>query len=367
MIIFKTFWFDAIQIMDSPENIKAMKKQISVILAVRNEEGYIGRCLDSLIDQDMSPNKYEIIVVDGMSIDKTRQLLSEYRTKFPGLLRVFDNPQKIQSAGRNIGIRNAISSTVLIFSGHAYAQSRLLSTLIGLLNTAPKYVAGVGSIHCTPDDETFFGKVMADVQMSFLGGGGTSYRQHNRMRYVDTIAFCAYKKDIIEKIGLHDENLVITEDLDLNTRIRKAGFKLLVCPEAISYYYRRHNSLRLLWKRMVLYGVWRAIAARKHPKSFGVQFLMPIIVIVGLALLPAAIFLYPLLASLILVGLMLYLVTIFANSLYLCAKRRSLKYFLSFPIFAIEHFGIGVGLITGLFRKFPEKGVGNSGKSSSLS
>lgn len=341
--------------MDSNENVKTIKKEISVILAVRNEEDYIRRCLDSLIDQDMSPNKYEIIVVDGMSTDNTRMLLSEYGTKFPSLVRVFDNPQQIQAAGRNIGIRNAISSTVLIFSGHAFAQNRLLSTLVSSLNTAPKYVAGVGSIHLTPDDESFFGKVIADVQMSFLGGGGTSYRQHSRIRYVDTIAFCAYRKDIIEKIGLHDENLVITEDLDLNVRIRKAGFKLLVCPEAVSYYYRRHKSLALLWKRMVLYGVWRALAAKKHRNPLGVQFLMPIIVIIGLAVLPAAIFLYPLLATLILIGLMLYLVTILANSLYLCIKRRSLKYFVSFPIFVLEHFGIGVGLIIGLFRKFPLK------------
>ncbi len=336
-------------------HLEETKKELSVIVAIRNEEDHIERCLDSLIEQDLSHEKYEIIVVDGMSDDKTRELLDKCQTIFPSLVRTFDNPEKIQSVGRNIGIKNAKGKAILIFSGHACAHSQLLSTLINELNSSSYKVAGVGGIHLPPKDETGFGKVMADVQMSFLGGGGTSYRQHKRLTQVDTIAFCVYKKDIIEEVGLYDEKFHIAEDVELNRRIRKAGFNLMVCPQAITYYYRKHSSLKMLWKRMFLYGVWRTLLARKHPDSFGIQFFIPVIIIIGLAIFPVMIFLYPLLAIVILTGLMLYFVAILTSSLSLCIKRRSIKYLVSIPIYAIEHFGIGLGSIVGLFKHLPKK------------
>jgi glycosyltransferase involved in cell wall biosynthesis len=331
-----------------------IKKEVSVILAVRNEEGYIQKCLDSLIKQDFPHEKYEIIVIDGMSDDKTREMLALYRARFPSLVKMFDNPRRTQANGRNIGIRNAEGEIILIFSGHAYAHNQFFSTLIKALNTGPTDIAGVGGIHIPPEDETFIGKVMADVQMSILGGAGTSYRQPRRNAYVDTVVFCAYKKDILERIGLHDEKLDLGEDLELNWRIKKAGFKLMVCPDAISYYYRKHSSFMLLSKRMIKYGIWRAIVTKKHPDSFKIPFSIPVIMVISVTSLPVLIIFYPLLADVILLGLTLYIIAILTSSLYLLIKRRSIKYLISAPIYVIEHFSIGFGFIVGLFTKLPK-------------
>ncbi len=331
------------------------ERDLSVIIAVRNEEGYIHRCLDSLIDQDLPHDKYEIIVIDGLSDDKTAELVDIYQRKFPNLVRACDNPKRIQAAGRNIGIKIAKSKVVLIFSGHVYADSQFLSTLIKALNSAPNLVAGVGGIHIPPEDESFFGKAMSDVQMSFLGGGGTSYRQHHKLTYVDTVAFCAYKKNIVESVGLHDENFDKGEDFELNYRIRKAGFKLMVCPQAISYYYRKHRSLKSFLQLMISYGIWRTLVTKKHPDSFKIQFAMPIIIISALAFLPVMMLLSPLLADVIFTGLTLYLIAILTSSLHLCIKRRNIKYLIAVPLYAVEHFGIGLGLIAGLFRKSQRK------------
>ena len=212
------------------EQERYQEKKISVVLAIRNEENYICRCLDSLIVQDFPNGRYEIIIVDGMSTDKTREKTNMYHNRFPTIIRLFDNPKKFQSSGRNIGIRNARYKIVLIFDGHGIAENQYFNKVMDLLKNAPNYVAGVGGRHRPPDDETFWGKVIADVQNSILGGTGTSYRvTENKNKFVDTLSgFCAYKKDIIERVGLYDERFRVAEDAEINWKLKIAGYKLII-------------------------------------------------------------------------------------------------------------------------------------------
>ncbi|PIP12385.1 MAG: glycosyl transferase, partial [bacterium (Candidatus Stahlbacteria) CG23_combo_of_CG06-09_8_20_14_all_40_9] len=53
-------------------------KKISIVIPCRNEEKFIGKCLDSIIEQDYPKDKLEILVVDGMSEDRTREIMKEY-------------------------------------------------------------------------------------------------------------------------------------------------------------------------------------------------------------------------------------------------------------------------------------------------
>ncbi len=119
------------------EQEQQQEKNISVILAIRNEEEYICKCLDSLVEQNFSNGKYEIIIVDGMSTDKTREKINTYLNRFPTIIRIFDNPRKFQSSGRNIGIRNAKYKIVLIFDGHGIAESHYLNKVMESLRSAP--------------------------------------------------------------------------------------------------------------------------------------------------------------------------------------------------------------------------------------
>ncbi len=173
------------------EGSNEAKKYISIIIAILNEEDYIRKCLDSLLNQNFSRDKYEIIIIDGMSQDKTREIITEYKTRFPRIIKIFDNPKKIQAAGRNIGIKNSMGDIIIIFGGHSFADSEFLNALIRNLENAPQDVAGVGANHFAPTDEIIFGKIMADVQNTLVGGGSTSYRKTTKNRYVDTVAFIA--------------------------------------------------------------------------------------------------------------------------------------------------------------------------------
>ena len=68
---------------------------VSVVMPVYNEEKYIEKCVDSLLCQDYPTENMEWIFVDGLSKDKTVALLENYREKYPNLIKILENPNKI--------------------------------------------------------------------------------------------------------------------------------------------------------------------------------------------------------------------------------------------------------------------------------
>ena len=82
-------------------------KFISVIIPVYNEERYIDGCVQSMLEQDYPKESMEWIFVDGMSKDATKQILTEYQSRYPALIRVLDNPDKTVPYAMNAGIRAA--------------------------------------------------------------------------------------------------------------------------------------------------------------------------------------------------------------------------------------------------------------------
>ena len=102
---------------------------ISIVIPVRNEEKYIHKCIDSLINQNYPHEKYEIIIVDGMSTDNTRQILKNYQLQYKNLIKLLDNPKITQVVGRNIGIKNAEGEIVIKFDGHSYAHPQYLTNI----------------------------------------------------------------------------------------------------------------------------------------------------------------------------------------------------------------------------------------------
>jgi succinoglycan biosynthesis protein ExoA len=260
----------------------------------------------------------------------------------------------LQSSGRNIGIRNAKYKVVLIFDGHGIAENCYLDKVMESISSSPSYVAGVGGRHTFPRDETLMGKVIADVQNSILGGAGTSYRVvENKNKYVNTLSgFCAYKKDIIECIGLYDERFRIAEDAELNWRIKKAGYRLLSIHDAVIYYYRKYSTFKFFSKHMFRYGVWKMLLAKKYPTSMGIVFYAPILLVLSIISLPFFSLLYPRLTELISMLFLLYLITVGLSTINISIKRKNVKFLACAPIYVIQHLSIGLGLLAGLMKKF---------------
>lgn len=329
---------------------------LSIVIPCRDEEKFIGECLRSIVNNDYPKDGYEILVVDGMSEDNTREIVNEYCEKNP-LVRIIDNPKKIVPAGLNIGIQNAKGEVIIRMDAHAIYERNYIRKSVDYLN---RYGAdNVGGICRTvPKKNSFLGKAIALVSASGFGVGNSYFRigRSKTPKWVDTVFGGCYKRQVFERVGLFNENLVRTQDLEFNFRLRKSGGKILLVPDIVSYYYVRSN-LKSFLKYNFINSLWI---------TYPIKFLnyMPVS---WRHLVPLA-FVSSLMGSLFLsffskIFLWLffsiggsYLITNFSFSTLIAFRERKVKYLLTIPIlFTILHLSYGFGSFWGLMRALGEK------------
>jgi len=320
---------------------------VSIIVPCRNEERFVDRCLDSIIAQDYPKDKLEVLVVDGMSEDGTREIVEEYAKRHP-FIRLLDNPEKITPCAFNLGIKRAKGSFIAIVGAHNYISNNYLSTAVDYLQS--NEVDGVGSFGvCIPIDNKFISKPISIVMQSKFGVG-SSFRTNCPKEVVsaDTVASPVYKREVFKKIGLFDEDLVRGQDAEINARLRKNGGIIILVPEVVSYYYAR-DSLGKLWKQHFQYGYFKPLLVKKVGKIFTLRQLIPPLFVGSLiASLVSSAFFKPLF------GLFL-----FVSGSYIIANlgfsfklsfEKGLEYLFALPsVFATLHFSYGIGYLKGIW------------------
>ena len=102
---------------------------VSVIVPMRNEENYIEKCLQSILSQDFPLDKLEVIVVDGLSKDKSQEIVNYYVEKYPNTVRLIENANKTAPYAMNIGIEKSVGKYIVRLDAHSeYASDCLLYT-----------------------------------------------------------------------------------------------------------------------------------------------------------------------------------------------------------------------------------------------
>jgi succinoglycan biosynthesis protein ExoA len=319
---------------------------VSVVIAMRNEEAHIGASLQSVVKQDYPCDRLEVLVVDGMSTDRSREIVLELSARHPHI-RLLDNPKRIPSAAWNVGIKKARGSMVAVVSAHCHLAPDFISRCVHLLLEEQNVDCVGGPL--TNVGETFEAQAIA-LAMSFPFGVGDSYfRYARRERYVDTIAFAVYRRAVFDRVGLFDETLAVNEDYDLNYRLRKAGGKILLTPQARSFYYTR-TTLPRLWSQYFRYGFWKVQMLRKHPRSVRVRQLVPPLFVLTLLLSGALSAISNLAAWVFALVVASYLSLALAFS-FSIAARNGWRYLPILPvIFACLHLSWGLGFLYSLAR-----------------
>ena len=323
---------------------------VSIIIPCRNEGKFIGKCLDSIIGQDYPKENLEVLVVDGMSEDRTRNIVEQYTKKYP-FIRFLDNPKKITPCALNIGIKNAKGEFILWMSAHNKYEKDYISKSIKYLK---EYQAdNVGGIMVTlPRNKTFIGKAVVNVLSSPFGVGNSVFRVGSeKPRWVDTVFGGCYKKAIFDKIGLFNENLIRGQDMEFNLRLKKAGLKTLLVPEILSYYYAR-SELKPFCKNNFRNGLW-AILPFRYTKIMPVSLRHLVPFIFSLSLFSSAIlsFFLPFFRGIFLLIVGLYSLINIYFSIKIALKKRNIKYLFTIPfLFAALHLGYGLGSIWGAIK-----------------
>lgn len=333
-----------------PEN-KPIKYDLAVVMPVLNEEKYIGQTLEQLYLQDFPMDRLEVVVADGGSTDRTREIAASFKNRFGSLL-LLDNPVRKPSSGRNVGVRNSTAPYIAVIDGHVYLPSKTL-----LRDIVDTFEGTAADCLCrpqplTPPDLNELETVIALCRGSALGHKPGSEIYADYEGEVDpTSSGAMWRRETFAKVGMFDEQFDAGEDIELNYRVHVARLKSWLSPKLKVFYYPR-SSIQGLWRQMVRYGLGRFRMSRKHGLWSPTQWLAAAGV-VGFVLLLVAAFLSSAMMNLFQVAVAFYLLTVIFYSLSLALRHKNLNCLLFGPlIFPTIHFGLGVGFLKGVFESY---------------
>ena len=249
--------------------------KVTLLIVVRNEKSYISRALDSLLNQTYPKDLIEIIIVDGMSTDGTRELVKEKIRELNKMsidIKILDNPRYILASGWNIGIKNAKGDIVCRIDTHSEISPNYVDIGVReLLKRKDEKVVCVGGV-LENLGEGKLAKAIADLFSSKFGMANSAFRVGiKNPKYTDTAVFGLYWRWIFDKVGYFDENLKRNQDIDLHSKILKEGYKFLTHPEMKAKYYVR-STLKGLIKKAFSDGYW-IIASRRGYIRHKIPFL----------------------------------------------------------------------------------------------
>lgn len=322
-----------------------MKRMVSVVVPCRNEAGFIGRCLDSLLEND-HPQK-EILVVDGESQDGTRDILQRYEREYPQL-RLLNNTGIITSKALNKGIQEARGEYIMIAGAHSVFPKNYIRGLLDHLDKLE--AAGVGGRMITRANASPAGHSIARVLSNPIGVGNAVFRlKYHKPVAVDTIPYGIYRRKVFRIAGSYDERLVRNQDIEFSKRVLRLVGKLYLIP-AVSCDYHFKGKYRFLAGSSFRNGLWNILTIYITRKLSSISFrhLVPLLFLISLLILAAlSVWLSP-----VFIWPLLFVATAYVVLITITAFRinqRSTSFWHILWSFVVLHFSYGWGSLLGLF------------------
>jgi glycosyltransferase involved in cell wall biosynthesis len=332
--------------MESTDRDKKGVIAVSIIIPMRNEEKYIEACLDSVLANGLPEDQYEILVADGESDDRSREVVLAKSKQHP-CIHLLHNPGRFVPSGMNIGIRQARGRYVIRMDAHAeYPPDYIKNCISELERTGAGNVGGRWITR--PGSDSLMAKAIALFTQTRFGVGNASYRLGEGDRYVDTVPFGAFPREVFENVGLYREELVRNQDFELNARIRRAGYTIYLSSKISNVYYNS-ASFRKFMRQAWMNGIWLPRMWVRCPSSFCWRHAAPLGFVAGLlSSILIGLFYRPVLWAGC-AGLAIYLAATLATAIAI-GTRHGWKYaaFVSL-IMPSYHFVYGLGSIVGLF------------------
>jgi len=325
--------------------------KISIIIPILNEEKYIAKCLDSIIESDYDKDKMEVLLIDGGSTDKTVEIIKKYQIKYP-FFKLLTNEKKIVPVAMNIGIKNAQGEYIIRLDAHSsYPQDYVKKLIYWHKKLNADNVGGV--VITEIKNKSLTSNAIKNVLSDKLGVGSAFRSGVKEIKEVDTVPFGCYKRDIFDKVGLYDERLVRNQDIELNKRIKKAGGKIYLIPEIKCTYYSREN-FKDLAKNNFNNGLWNVLTAfyTNSLSSLSLRHFVPMFFVLSLIITLLLGFVNKIFFYLFLMIFGSYLTIISIRSFQI---KKETDFFHQIFAFLVLHFSYGVGSLVGIFKILKEK------------
>ena len=327
---------------------------VSFVMPVRNEEEYIRASLQSLVNQNYALGESEILVVDGRSSDRTREIIEEIRLQHPQV-RCLDNPAGIVPTAMNIGIRASRGKVIIRADGHTVYPSDYAANCVRHLEQTGADNVG-GPCVTVAANASFGARLVAAVLSSPFGVGNSKFRTSDEEGFVDTVPFGAFRREIFNRVGMFNEKLVRNQDNELNARIRKAGGKIYLTP-ALTTHYHPAKKFRSLLKYAFKTSQWHIFTLRENRSSMSLRHLAPGMFLVFLLLSCSASLVSSIARALLISILCLYILAGFYFSLR-ANSEGNWDVALARPFAALcFHLAYGVGTLFGLRYVFRQPSI----------
>lgn len=330
-----------------------MNYEVAIVIPTLNEERFISRCLDSIIKQTFKFEKMDVMIIDGGSNDKTKDIVAKYQKSHQNI-RFIENKKKIQSVAFNIGFKKSTAPYIIRLDAHAEYDSKYISLCIENLKQDEKRGNVGGRCNILPFNHSLWAQTNAILNHSHFGIGGAAFRVSNEAHNTDSVPFGAFPRKIIEKIGGMREDLPRGEDNEYNSRIRKAGYKIFFDPNIISSYFAR-PTLGASCKQMYANGNSIGYLYYIDREAIGIRHLVPLLFVVsGLFSIIISVLWSPF-CYVFCGGLALYIIADAIASIM--GAKDNVKCTLPlFIFFFCVHVSYGMGTIAGLIKGLKTKG-----------
>lgn len=319
---------------------------VTVIMPIRNEADFIARSLGAVLHQTYPADRYEVLIADGMSTDRTRAIITQTAARQPAVaVTVIDNPEGIVPTGFNRALAAACGDIIIRVDGHTIIADDYIATCVSTLERSGADNVG-GRMH--PVGTNTVGRAVALATTSPFGVGGARFHYSDREEIVDTVYMGAWRRDVFTRIGLFDVEFVRNQDDEFNYRLRADGGTILLNPLIRSQYYNR-GSLRALWRQYFQYGLWKVRVLQKHPRQMQPRQFAPAALVTALLGTGALALMSRWGRRLFALVAGTYIAANLTASLVTLRRRKSRNGWLPL-VFATLHLSYGGGFLLGLLR-----------------
>lgn len=338
-----------------------MSGRVSLLVPLRNEETHIRDLLCSLSAQEGS-HVHEALLIDGMSDDGTREVITKHCATDPRF-RLIDNPELVVTHALNIGLAHAKGDTIIRLDAHAEYAPDYVSKCLEVLEETR--AGNVGGSAIPASDGSLIGDVILAVHESPFGIGAAKFRQADAEGWVDTVWPGAYRREALEAAGMYYvEELTRSEDIELNSRVRKAGWGIYISPKIRAKYYPR-KSIGALCRQNFGNGAAVVHTLKARLGGVSVRHLVPLAFVLSLLLSTVAAVLSPwgLWALAAIIGVYALGDLLFSLK---AARNHGARVLLLLPVtFVLLHLSYGFGSLLALFggHDRPSQGAGRGDES----
>ncbi len=307
--------------------------QYSVIIPVYNRPHEVAELLESLTHQTYKD--FDVILVeDGSSITSER-VFEKYSSQLS--LKYFFKPNSGPGPSRNFGFEKATGNNFVLFDSDCTIPYRYFESVEQSMIQNPLDAWG------GPDrghkDFKAIQRAMAYTMGSVLTTGGI---RGGLARGFQPRSFnMGIRREVYQRIGgFHFDRFA--EDIEFSVRMKKAGFRIGLIPEAYVYH-RRRTDFSQFFRQVSNFGAGRVMVGKAHPGQVKITHWFPALFLIGLLLLPVVAFIS---LPLGLAGLMAYMAYLVVVSIDAWFKTESIAVaLLSIPATLIQLTGYGSGFL----------------------